>query len=306
MTIIFVEILLQNIILLFYIAVGLVMVKKNWLKQDGQQTLSVLVTNFALPCAVFNSFQLNYSQATLRLIFYSLALAVLFFASLFVTGRLTAKILKLQGILRNIWVGCCTFSSVLFIGIPIVSALFGSQGLVILMAFNTIGNLFLFGFGESIFAGKLLIEPQKIIRTPAIIAAVLGFVLFVGQVQLPAVILTPVQALAGFTTPLAMMINGALLSQRLSFKLFTNRQTLLFCLVRLILIPVVLILFFKSFITNQLLLQIVSIIACMPSGAVNSVFAEKYSGDGTLASEMIILSTLFSIVTIPTVFYCFF
>ncbi|MGM0216103.1 hypothetical protein IGI42_003698 [Enterococcus sp. AZ109] len=282
------------------------MARKNWLGQEGQAAFSVLITNFALPCAVFNSFQIAYSKEILGLIFRSLALAVVFFTTLYLLSVLFARVFRIAETIRSIWIGCSTFSSVLFIGIPIVDALFGEIGLVILIAFNTIGNLFLFGLGESIFASKMLVSPRKIFTTPAIIAAVVGFLCFLLQITVPEVISTPIQAIAGFTTPLAMMINGALLSKTLSPKLFTNVSTLQFCFVRLILIPVVLILFFKVFVKDPLLLQIVVLVSCMPSGAVNSVFAEKYSGQGRIASEFIIVSTLLSIVTIPALFHLFF
>ncbi|MBO1307092.1 AEC family transporter [Enterococcus sp. 669A] len=282
---------------------GLVMARKEWLGKEVQANFSVLITNFALPCAVFNSFQIEYSEEILGLIFRSLALAVVFFTALYLLSLLFARVFRIAEKIRSIWIGCSTFSSVLFIGIPIVSALFGEIGLVILIAFNTIGNLFLFGLGESIFAGRMLVSPRKILSTPAIIAAVLGFLFFVFQITVPEVVSTPLQAIAGFTTPLAMMINGALLSKTLSPRLFTNLSTLQFCFVRLIVIPIILIFFFKVFVTDPLLLQIVALVSCMPSGAVNSVFAEKYSGQGQIASEFIIVSTLLSIVTIPTIFY---
>lgn len=55
------------------------MARKEWLGKEAQAAFSVLITNFALPCAVFNSFQIAYSKEILGLIFRSLALAVVFF-----------------------------------------------------------------------------------------------------------------------------------------------------------------------------------------------------------------------------------
>lgn len=286
--------------------IGLLMVWKGWLKSEGRNSLSILITHFALPCAVFNSFQIPYSPETLDLILRSLVVAALFFLLLYLMSIVFTTFFKISNKLRTVWIGCCTFSSVLFIGIPIVNALFGELGLVILISFNTIGNLFLFGLGESIFAGKLLVEPKKLVTAPAIIAAIFGFICFMLKIETPAIMSVPVQTIASFTTPLAMIINGALLSENLSIKRIINLRVFQFCTVRLILIPIVLISFFQFILTDALIVKIVSLIACMPSGAVNSVFAEKYSGQGGVASEFIISSTLYSIVTIPIVFNFFF
>lgn len=287
--------------LVFYLAIGILMTKKGWLKESGFHSLSILLTTFSLPCAVFNSFQMPFSEKVLKLIMNSLGVAIIFFAGLFILSYFFCKVIRLSQTYFSTWLGCCSFSSILFIGIPIVNALFGQVGLIILVSFNTIGNLFFFGFGESVFSGKLDISIRKIILTPAILAAMLGMLLFLLKIELPPVVITPIQKIGDMTTPVAMIINGCLLSEKLSIKLFLNRDSWLFCFLRLIIIPLILISIFKVFISNPLLLSIVSLVSCMPSGSVNSVYAEKYAAQGSIASEFIVMSTLLSIFTIPVI-----
>jgi predicted permease len=298
------KILMQNAILLFYIIIGFGM-GKRYLAKSSRQSFSFLLTNIALPCAIFNSFQIDYSIKSLQLIMDSFLYGLLFFLLVFLLSLVCVKFLRMDDKLKNIWVGCSTFSSILFIGIPIVQSLFGELGLLVLVSFNTVGNLFVFGFGESVFSGRWQFSLQKIIRTPAIIAAILGFTCFLLRIKLPALLEIPIVSLAGFTSPLSMILNGALLSHNFSYRSVFNHYNLQFLLVRLIVIPMIVMALFSLFITSRLVFQIVCLIACMPSGAINSVFAEKYVGEGKFASELVISSTFSSILTIPLFFQLF-
>lgn len=292
--------------LLIYILVGILVEKTGLIKDQEQNSLSILLTNVALPCAIFNSFQMEYSNTVLVLIFKSLVVGVAFFLGLYLISKLCARIFKIPSDKRNVWIGCSTFSSILFIGIPIVGALFGQLGLVVLVAFNTVGNFAVFGCAESVFSGNRLFSFAKLFSSPAIITAGIGFLLFVLGLEFPTVIASPIETLGSLTTPISMIVNGIMLSKRLSLKLFTNLDTIQFCVLRLIIMPIILIIIAKLFIRDEILLQVTGLAACMPSGAINSVFAEKYAKQGSLASEYVILSTLMCIITIPIVFYIFF
>lgn len=291
----------QNIILFIYILIGAFWAAKKKFTPAGIQHASYFLMNIALTCAVFSSFQTSFSIEKGRLIIKAALLAVLLIGFLFMLSLILTKILKIKLSNRPIWQGCTIFSSILFIGIPIVDALFGDVGLILLVAFNTVFNVALFSFGETIFSGKLEFSFRKLMATPAILGMLAGLVLFLLDVQLPQVLGTPIQILGSFTAPLAMMINGALFYGTPLFKVLREKDTLLFCLVRLVLVPALVMLIFRPFIANDTLFSLLVLVAAMPSGSVNSVFAEKYQGKGQLASHYIILSTLFSLITIPIV-----
>ena len=49
--------------------------------------------------------------------------------------------------------------------------------------------------------------------------------------------------------------------------------------------------------------RVVVLVASMPVALVCSVIAERYGGDAQLAAQAVFLSTLFSLVTVPALFY---
>jgi predicted Na+-dependent transporter len=49
--------------------------------------------------------------------------------------------------------------------------------------------------------------------------------------------------------------------------------------------------------------MVVLLVAAMPVAIVCSVIAERYGGDTHLAAQAVFLSTLFSLLTVPALFY---
>lgn len=295
----FLLILEQNVMLFVYLSVGYYLAKIGKINDQGLKEAGFFLSNFALTCAIFNSFQTPYTAEKFRLIKESLLVALILIIFLIILSFILTRLFKINSEKKETWRACCIFSNILFIGIPIVDSLYGEVGLIVLVSFNTIFNLFLFSIGESIFSGTLIISLKKVLKTPAILSMALGMLLFVLDIRLPIFLGTPIQVLASFTAPLAMIINGAMFYGTSFKKLIKNKDIILFCLVRLILIPVLAMFIFRPFISNEMVFALLVLVAAMPSGSLNSVFAEMYQGKGQLASNYIISSTLVSLITVP-------
>ena len=72
-------------------------------------------------------------------------------------------------------------------GLPLISALFGSEGLLYASAFFTMFNLLLWTVGYSMVSGSS--DPKKVAQSllhcPAIYAIVVGLVLYLLQIRCP-------------------------------------------------------------------------------------------------------------------------
>lgn len=67
--------------------------------------------------------------------------------------------------------------------------------------------------------------------------------------------------------------------------------------------PIILVPLLKLGIQNKVILGVMVIAAAMPAGAINTAMAELYAGQGERASEYVVSSTVFSMLTIPLVAY---
>ena len=203
--------------------------------------------------------------------------------------------------LRSLWVVSLTFSNILFIGIPIVGKLYGEVGLIVLVVCNTVTSLFLFTVGIMFLSNSREIRIRSILTTPAILAAVVGFALFMFGVKLPKPIHTFNVDLSIMTASLSMIINGSLFSQVKLKELFFDKDNLQFLFVRAIIRPIIFIPVLKFFITDPTILGVLVLLASMPVGSLDAILAEEYAGAGTKVSQYIALTTVTSMVTLPII-----
>lgn len=294
-------VLSQTVILILYMLIGVILLKRNLFTSQVEQCFGWLLTNIALPLAILSGFQIEYSPEIVKLIRDSLFVSFAIVLSTMGLGFIFTVVFRKTEIERRLWVACFTFSNILFIGIPIVSQLIGPKGLLVLVVYNTVANIVLFTIGIMIFSGSNKFNAIRIIKTPAILAALLGFCLFWFQISVPNTILTFITSIGNMTTPLSMIVNGAIIARLKVVRIFINRDNILFSILRLVVLPLCLIPIIKEFIDDPVILVIMSLVIGMPTGALNSVFAEQYAGQGAKVSQYIIISTLLSMITLPLI-----
>ncbi|WP_025722175.1 AEC family transporter [Paenibacillus polymyxa] len=294
----------ENMILVTYMAIGFLAFKLKLLHTSHMEGLSRVLLGVSLPSAILYSLQIPFSREMLRDIGITLIVAVAILFSTLAIGSLSARLLGIKTGKREVWVGCCVFSSILFIGMPIVEAMYGERGLALLVTYNAVFNVALFSMGVRIFSADKAstVSLAGVLRNPAIIATAVGFGMFFLNVRLPDPLLDASKSLGGLTVPIAMMMTGAMIAGSKLGSLLRSKRVYLFSLVRQIVVPVVLLVLFKSILEEGVLLGIAFLVSAMPSGASNSVFAETYGGRGGEASQYVVMSTLISIFTIPLLF----
>lgn len=291
----------ESIELIIFMVFGFLLFKLHWVEKVHINGLSGVLTKLSLPCAILMSCQTAYSQQTAIVILQSALVSLVFMLVTLLLSFIMPRIFKIQADLRQIWVGCCTFSNILFIGIPIVGALYGRVGLIVLVTYNAFSNLFLFSFGIRLYSARSAFDWRSFLLTPAIAASILGFVFFFARIHIVSPISNSLNALGDMTAPLSMLITGALFAQTDYKELFKRVDLYEFCLTRLIILPLVLVPLLKLGVPNYVILGVMVIAAAMPAGAINTALAELYSGQGRRASEYVVSSTLLSMLTIPMI-----
>lgn len=291
----------QTISLIIYMLIGVIVKVKGYFTKQVNVFLGWFLTNIALPSAILRSFQMEYTAQIKKLMLTSLLYSIVFIIGTLGLSYLFCVIFKRKYVERRMWVCCFTFSSILFIGMPIVEALYGEKGLIVLVIFNTVANLVLFTIGIMIFSNRYHLKWKQVVRTPAIIAALVGATLFVWKIPIPNFMYNSLKYLGDMTVPLSMILNGALFYSSNIKKVFLDVDNLLFSFIRLIIFPIIIIVIMKFVTDNYLLIGIVALISGMPTGALNAVFAEEYAQKGEKVSQYITVSTIISMFSLPII-----
>ena len=194
------------------------------------------------------------------------------------------------------------FSNCGYMSLPMQQAILGSDGVFFGAVYIVIFNIVMWTFGVWLSSGdRSSLSVKKIILNPCIIGMAVGFVIFLTSLPVPEIIEKPVGFLASLNTPLPMMIVGYYLSQTRLTDAFKDGKGFICVLFRLIAIPL---LAFGGMmlcgIRGTVLMTCV-IAASAPAAAATTMFAAKFDNDAKLSVNLVTLSTLLSVLTMPLI-----
>ena len=131
-------------------------------------------------------------------------------------------------------------------------------------------------------------------------------IVFLGKITVPASLSGGLQHLANATTPLSLIVIGVSLGiQGHILSLFTNIRRYLFCLWKLVLIPLAGTWILKRLPFSETLCQTYMIMMAMPVGNLTLMLAKQYGLPEGEGADTIILSTLLSVLTIPLMVFLY-
>lgn len=170
--------------LLILIGVGWWLAGRAWFGTAGASLFSKYTVNVAVPCFMFyNMVDVCGSREKLASLLSGLPFPVLIVCSSFAFGVLLAHLLKVAPQRKGVFLNVITFSNVVFVGLPVVSALFGDDGLPYAMIYYLANTLFFWSGGVWLlkrygdgFSGSSPVQVIKGIFSPPIIGMLLGVV----------------------------------------------------------------------------------------------------------------------------------
>jgi len=291
-------ILNQTIIMLILIVTGIICKKTNIISETGNKDLSKLVLNVVNPIVILMAYQTDYKPYLVKNLLISFALSVLSYA-VFITAAyilIPAKENRETSIERF----SAIYSNCGFMGIPLVDAIFGFEGVFYLTAFITTFNLFVWTHGVILISGeKQLKNIAKIFYSPVIISIALGIIMFFFQIRIPENPTKALDFIASLNTPLAMIVSGVTIADTNVIALIKKVRIYYICLLKLILIPVIVTVIFAFFNINECVRLTVIIAASAPSAAMCTLQCIKYNKNSLYASEIFAATTILSVIALP-------
>jgi len=136
-------------------------------------------------------------------------------------------------------------------------------------------------------------DPRLLVN-PGIAASVIGFLLFLNSVEIPGPFIDAIGLLGGVTTPLAMIIVGAMLATFPAREMVGDWRIWAASAVLLLVVPAICWLLFSPVFADPLVSGVMITMAAMPAAVNTVIFAEQYGAN-------VFVSTIGSLVTIPLI-----
>lgn len=294
----------QVVVFFMLIMVGFFAIKAKALKPEARQHFSSLLVSIVVPCMIVNSYITEFDAE----VFHGIVLAFIHSFILIMIGLVIAVLAARRMGKENaaIFEFAMIFSNAGYMGFPLIQALFGNEGLLYASSYNTVFNILIWTYGYARVSGQTDAKKvvNTIVRTPAMIAVVLGLVIYLLQIPVPELIHQPISQIGGLNTPISMMITGMILAGSDLSKVIRDRAVAAVISIRLILIPAVCLLIYGVLhISFGMASEVVLLLEACPCAAISTVFAVQFHYDEEKVAGAVILSTLLSILTLPITAY---
>ena len=304
-------IMLKNVAILVLLAIpGYLLVKRKMVKPTDTGVLSTLLTWLGMPFLILSgTMNIDFSGEFVRSLLAVGVIGILFNLLMILLSAVITK--KDDGKKRGIMRFSMVYTNSGFLGIPLASAVFGSNSLIVIyiILLNIISNLFLFTVGVYMISGdKSHIQIKKAVLNPVLLAFILGIILnLTGVLNYVPELLTFSDYFKNIVTPISMTVLGIKLGTVKFTSLFTRGGMYYTSLIRLIVFPILSVLLlqctsvFLPVDTNMLLGMLIGF-AC-PTAAMATALSEKYDGDTENAVIYTLGTTVLSVITIPLLYW---
>lgn len=290
----------QVVILFLLIAVGFLCGKSKLFGERAAKGMADLVLMIVTPCVIIQSFQRDMEPALMQNLLLALLIAAVLHGAMILLVNVAFR--EKEEARRRVLRFGVVFSNAGYMALPLQEAVLGSEGVFYGAAYVAVFNLVLWSWGLLEMSGDpKALSAKKLVVNPGLIGVVIGLGLFLGAVRLPELAASPVRHLASLNTPLPMLIVGYHLANSDVLKALRDGRTLLAIFLRIVAIPLAALGVMYLCGVRGVLLVSCTIAASAPVAAATSMFAAKYDRDVSLSVNMVSLSTLLSVVTMPLI-----
>lgn len=270
---------------------------KAFLDEQFITKINKLCFRVLMPSLIFSSIYSNKINLYEKLIL--IRFAVICIISLIAVLMVSVPVFVKENSKRGVMIQGMFRSNFLFFGIPIIENIYGEVGVasaailnaIIIPIFNISSVVVLEMFNTSkehnVKLGNIV---KNILKNPLIIASSIALILVQFDITIPIYIEKPLEDLSEAAIPLAILALGA----GFRFKNIKNntKHIIIVLTVKLVIVPTIVI--FVSILAGfrQLQLIILVVLFASPVAVASYIMATDLGGDGELAGQLVVISTI--------------
>lgn len=302
------SIIFSKIAAIFLImAAGIAINKTKIIPSEAIPYFVTMLVWITTPCMIYASITTrDYNSSLLAVTLQMFMLSVLYFIISSLMGYfLCKKVFKVP--FEDLGVYTASFGGINngFMGFPITQAIFGQTIFFYMVISNICLNFYMYsacplllhmGDKNHKFSAKYLI---KNLLNPATVVCVISVVMLINSWQLPDVLFETIDMIGSITVPLSMLVVGMQLGQSDVLKVIKNKKLVVLSLLKMLLVPLIMFLAVNWLPIDSGVKVGLIFASAFPCSVIISSLALMERKNATLASEMVALTTLISIASIP-------
>lgn len=295
----FFTVFFQMLALLLMIGAGYLVTKKGMLDEHTNNQMSDMIVHIFNPLLVLASAASSVGQISLDAIKLAGGIAAGMFLVFILAGSLLAPLFEKDKEQRKIFQLMFVFSNVGFIGIPVISSIFGTEYVVYVTEFMLVYTLVFYTYGIALMDGKLTAASLRAMMNPGTVSGLLAMAIIIFDIHLPDFLKTAVTYLGNVTSPMALVAVGFALAESDFKKIFGQLRLYLFSFVKLLALPLLMLPLLRLILGESDLLAVCIVMFGMPVGNMPLILGNQKGMDVTSCSAAIILTTVLCVLTVP-------
>lgn len=309
----------QMLVLLVMMLVGYIVFRIGWLDNNSCSRMSKVVVNVLNPCLMIYGVLGKSGNLDGAMLGQTLVLVAVYYVVLILLSGPVASFLRIKKEHFNLYKLMLIFSNVAFMGIPVITSIYGNESML-LIAFYSLGyNLLLYTYGIYL-AGKGSREAEKAetgisskerttekgmqwkkLVNPGVVSCVAAIAIFASGVSMPESVCTFFDYVGNAAVPLSMILIGASVAQGGKKEFFLDKKMYAFMAVKMLAIPIAAALLLRFLSWPAMVEGVFILMLAMPVGSIVVMLAADSGNDAIECTKGSILTTLVSVLTIPIV-----
>lgn len=299
-------VLSQVFIMFLLIGLGFLAAKLKFVNKDGNKQLTNILLYFVSPLVIINAYQIPFSSELFSNLIIALILGVV---SHIIAIAVAYAFIRKKGNEARAPIErfAIIYSNCGFMALPLVSALFGSEGVFYASAYMMVFQVLSWTHGYIMMSKK---SDLKTIRSaflsPVVISVAVGILIFLLQINLPSVVSSVVSSMAALNTPVAMLVTGVTLAGSNMLDAFKQKRCYYIVALSCVVVPVLAMALYLCFPFLPADIVVVNLIAtACPCAVLTILFANKFGLDEPYAAKVLTLCNLLCIITIPLIVFLY-
>ena len=285
----------QVLTLFLMMGIGFLFAKLNWFSIATSNQCTKLILYVVGPCIIITKLQIEANtQVVHTMLMAALGMALTYIVMVPLSQLLFRKEPANTRVVRRFGI---VYANNSFMGLPLLAGVLGEDALLFGVISMLVFFLFQWTHGVLIMGGKLNL--RSAVLNPGIIAILIGVLFFAVGFRLPSPVYNAMEFMGDLNTPLAMVIIGAQMARADILGVLKKPKLYLAAALKLLFVPGITCLLLLPLHLEPLSYCACVVLAACPTAGVTAMFAQMFQRDEETAAQMVTLSTLLSIITLP-------
>lgn len=301
----FLDTLGQMGVLFILVIIGFICHKLKIMNDTFDRSLSVLIINVTAPCIILSSV-MGDTLPGREEILPVLLLGTCTLVFMLIMATICAKLLRSgqEGIYRFMF----AFGNINFIGLPVVTSLFGTYAIFYVSVLTIPFNFFIFLLGQIFISScrpdndntkRKISLNWRMVLSPALSSTYIVIALVFFQIHTPKLVGEAIHLVGYMTIPASLLVIGSTLANIKILEMCGNWRIYVMSLLKLLGIPVLIWAIYSICPVDHRYTDVLVVLSAMPVASYGTMICLKEGIDPKTMSQGTFMSTLLSIITIP-------